>query len=134
MSDQPPPNDPRDPAGQPDPAGQYPPQQPQNPYGAPAYPQQPYGQQPYGQPYGQPVGTNGKAIASLILGICGLVLCGLFGIAAIVVGGNARREMAGTGQAGHGFALAGVVMGWISVALMLVGLLVIVIVVASGSS
>jgi hypothetical protein len=102
-------------------------------YPPPQYPPPPPGQDgPYNQPYGQPPqspypysygpprppGTNGKAIAALVLGIAGLVVCQLVSIAAIVVGSSARRETSQTGQAGYGFALSGLILGWIGVALL----------------
>lgn len=133
MSEQNPPEDPNRPPERPwespDPSSQYPQYPPpppgdSNPYGAPPYP--PYGQSPYQQPYGRPAGTNGKAVAALVLGIVGTVLCPLVGIAAILVAGNARREMAQTGQAGQGFAIAGLVLGWIDVAFIVLFLLLFV--------
>ena len=67
-------------------------------------------------------GTNSKAIIALVCGIAGLALCQLIGVAAILVGGSARREIQVDRQGGYGLALAGVVLGWIAVALT-VGLL-----------
>lgn len=98
----------------------------------PAYAQQPYGQQPYGQPgYGQqpfgvpppPAGNrNGLGTASLVLGILSLVtwfllIGGLFGIIAVVLGalgrGKAKRGEASNG----GMALAGIVTGAVGILL-----------------
>lgn len=62
--------------------------------------------------------TNGKATWSLVLGILSVTLCGLIaGILAIVLGNQARREIAAAGglQGGGGQATVGVVLGWISV-------------------
>jgi hypothetical protein len=65
-------------------------------------------------------GTNGLAITSLVVGILsipGLFLCSgvgvLFGIAALITGGIARRQIKNSGgtQGGGGMALAGMIMG-----------------------
>ncbi|CAN5251915.1 hypothetical protein BH24ACT10_BH24ACT10_01640 [soil metagenome] len=126
---------PQSPYGQP--ADQQPPPYEQQQYGAPAYGQQPgapaYGQQPYGQPayetgrQGPP--RNGLGIAALVLGVLGLltswlVVGGLLGIVAIVLGfigrGRAKRGEATNG----GMALAGIITGALAVlvaALVVVG-------------
>jgi hypothetical protein len=58
-------------------------------------------------------GTNGFAVASLILGIGQLVTLGLTGIPAIILGHTALRRIPHTGEDGNGFAVAGVTLGWI---------------------
>jgi hypothetical protein len=67
--------------------------------------------------------NDDKAVISLVLGILSLVSFSILaGIPAIILG-NASRERirASSGQlTGEGLATAGVVMGWISVALALV--------------
>jgi hypothetical protein len=68
-------------------------------------------------PPGPPTRSNSKATWALILGIVGMVLCGVFaGIPAIVLGHQARKEIAsGRGtQEGRGMATAGFVLGIIS--------------------
>lgn len=68
----------------------------------------------YGAPVpgASPGGTNKKAIWSLVLGILGLVCCGIFtGIPAIILGSMARKETAAGGQQGGGMATAGLVLG-----------------------
>ena len=79
-------------------AGGYPPPYP----GYPAY-----------DPYraGKPLGTNGKAIASLVTALGGLVFCGLPSIAGLILGIIAMRECKRTGQDGYGLALAGTIVG-----------------------
>jgi hypothetical protein len=77
--------------------------------GAPAYGQQP--------PYGPPK-NNGKALWALILGIIGLVCCGIFtGVPAIILGKMGQNEVdASNGtQKGRGMATAGFVLGIIAV-------------------
>ena len=76
--------------------------------------------------------TNPRAVLSLILGAAATALipflsllfapCGwptalLAGIAAIVTGRRARREIAAAGSGGDGLARAGVVCGWTGIAL-----------------
>lgn len=71
------------------------------------------------QPYGgaAPQSTNKKAIWSLVLGILGIVCCGFFtGIPALILGNNAKKEIAAGQGTGSGMATAGVVLGWISIA------------------
>lgn len=61
--------------------------------------------------------TNGKAIASLVCGIGGLVLLPVvLSVLALVFGYRARREMRERpGDGGWGLATAGVVLGWVGV-------------------
>ena len=89
-------------------------------FSAPAYPtpEQPGSQ--WGQPANAPTtpknGTNGNAVAALVLGIIGLpIICPLLApsIIALVLGYRARRQVRETGQEGGGMATAGIVMGWI---------------------
>jgi predicted acyltransferase len=61
--------------------------------------------------------TNGRAIASLVCGIGGLVLLPVvLSVLALVFGYQARRELRERpGEGGGGLATAGVVLGWIGV-------------------
>ena len=146
-----PPGAPPQPAGPPG-YGSQPPAPP------PGYGQPPpgYGQPPpgYGPPspggYGQPPGyggpppppyatygvqpyvarkTNGFAIASLILG--GLWIYWIGSILALVFGyiGKSQIDKSGDTQDGRGLAIAGIVLGWIGVAV----LVVFIIAVAAGA-
>lgn len=70
--------------------------------------------------------TNQKALWSMILGILSLVCCGLLaGIPALILGNSAQKEIAASGgmQTGEGMAKAGVILGWISIALSILGLI-----------
>lgn len=91
----------------------------------------PYGGSGYAQPV-QAAGTNGLAIASLVLGILWLYWLG--SLLAVVFGhialGQIRR--AGGPQSGRGLALAGVILGWVGLAVLAAG--VAVLVSASGDS
>lgn len=79
-------------------------------------------------PYGTPRRTAGKATASLVLALVGLVLCPLIASAAAIwLGHSARREirrrpeeLTGGSQAAWGIAL-----GWVGVALGVVLILLI---------
>jgi putative exporter of polyketide antibiotics len=78
-----------------------------------------------GQPAPQ---QNQKALWAMILGILGIVLCGVFaGIPALILGNNAKKEigMSGGMQTGNGMATAGVVLGWVSIAFTIISILLI---------
>ena len=81
--------------------------------------------------------SSGDATASLVLGILGLVLCPLIcSVLALVFGYKARREIDASGGrvSGRGMATAGVVLGWIGVAIWVAFLLLIIIGLAAGDS
>ncbi|MDT3724202.1 DUF1707 and DUF4190 domain-containing protein [Streptomyces sp. DSM 41972] len=65
-------------------------------------------------PHPQPR-TNGKALGSMVCGILCLATGGLTGIPAVILGHMAQSEIRRTGEAGDGFALTGLVLGWLSV-------------------
>jgi hypothetical protein len=89
-------------------------------YDAPPPPTSPYGA-PYG---GAPTPANSsKPVWSLVCGILGIICCGLLGIPAIILG----RQAASEGHPG-GMAKAGEVLGYIAIALLVLG----VILVAAG--
>src|SRR5512140_3371363 len=69
--------------------------------------------------------TSGKAIASLVLGLLGLFAIPVIGsVLAIVLGGQAKREIAAEPRlGGEGLASAGVILGWVGVGLVMFGLL-----------
>lgn len=92
------------------PSDQYPGQYPGGPYGAPG---------PYGGGMPPAVGTNGKAKAAMILGICGF--CGICAILGIIFGFIAKNEIKKTGQTGDGMALAGIICGiaWLVLSIIL---------------
>lgn len=63
--------------------------------------------------------TEGTAVTALVLGILGIPFCWLLlGIPAIIVGNVAKRKIkADPSLKGEGMARAGVILGWVSVAL-----------------
>jgi Domain of unknown function (DUF4190) len=94
----------------------------------PSYPQSGYGQ--YGGGYA-PVGpprTNGFAIASLVCSIAGL-LFGLGGILGIIFGFVARSQInrSNGAQKGLGLAVAGIVIGFVVIA---IGVIIVIAIVS----
>lgn len=117
MTEQPPPYDPNA-------QGQQPPQG-----WAPQQPQQPGWTPPPGYGYPAPAPqTPGSATTALILGILGLVMCGIFtSLPAIFVGRNAMKEIdASNGQlGGRSTANAGYILGIVGTIVWGLGLLVL---------
>ena len=110
---------------------------PSSPYGA----YQPYVQpqgQPYGQPYGQSYGqsygypavpgTNGMAIASLVVSILAITAClGAPGFIGAILGHVAKGQIRSRHEQGSGLATAGIVIGWLGTALFVVGVVALVL-------
>ena len=71
--------------------------------------------------------TNGFAIASLVLGIVWLYWIG--SILALIFGYVAKRQIdrAGGAETGRGMAIAGIVLGWVGVAVLVAFLLYVVL-------
>lgn len=74
--------------------------------------------------------TNQKAQWSMILGIVSVTCCGIgvvAGIAALVLGNSARKEIEASrgAQAGAGMAQAGVILGGIGIAISLLLLILL---------
>jgi Domain of unknown function (DUF4190) len=84
---------------------------PGQPYPGQQYPGQPYPGQPYpGQPYyGQPPYN--------VLAIVGFVLAFFVSLGAVICGHIALSQIKRTGERGHGLALAGVIIGYVGIAL-----------------
>ena len=69
--------------------------------------------------------TNGKAIASLVLGIIGLTgIPFVASIISLVLGYSARTEIRIQHQKGAELATAGIVLGWVGVGLTAAAILV----------
>jgi hypothetical protein len=71
--------------------------------------------------------TNGKATASMVLGILGLLFLYLIGpVLALIFGYQAKNEIEASGgaQGGRGMAIAGIVMGWIGIGFAILFLLI----------
>lgn len=78
------------------------------------------------------VPTNGKAIGALSCGIATFFTAGATGIPAVVLGHMARGEIRRTGEQGDGMAVAGLVLGWLSIALWLVFAAIMIVAVSSS--
>lgn len=104
----------------------------QTPYPQTGYPQGAYGQtgfgapgysQPYPaggfSPYPAPPKNNGLAIASLVCSIAGLCCCGIGGVLGVIFGFVARGQIkrSGGAQQGSGLALAGIIIGFVCIAI-----------------
>ncbi len=79
--------------------------------------------------------SSSLAVISLISGIASFFIVPLLGaIAAIITGGMAKKEIrASQGRMkGEGMATAGIIMGWINVALMVVGICLTVLILVGG--
>lgn len=122
---------------------QYPPyQDPNAQYQNPQYPNPQfggpqYGNAPYAGGYQVPAATNTLAIVSMVLAILGLTFLPLFAsICAVVCGHIARGQIKRTGEGGSGFATAGLVIGYVTIALfvIIVGAIVIFAIAASNLS
>ena len=90
-----------------------------SPYPPPGYP----GGPPAGWPgygYGPPH-TNGLAIASLVLGLVGWMLCGIGSVVAIVLGYISRGQIKRSWgrETGSGMATAGIILGFAGLAFLL---------------
>lgn len=101
-----------------------------------SYPPPPDQNQGYG--YQSAPQQNQKALWSMILGIVSLFCCGIItGVVAVILGGQAKSEIAqsnGT-QTGEGMAKAGVITGWIGIALTVLGIIAwVLLVVVAGTA
>ena len=93
--------------------------------------------------HGQMLPTSGKAVASMVLGICSIVGCMFYGVPALVCGplaiifakqanGQVRRGEAG--ESSRGMALAGLICGIIGLCLaLLFGGFIIVMIILNGT-
>ncbi|MFJ6982406.1 MULTISPECIES: DUF1707 and DUF4190 domain-containing protein [unclassified Streptomyces] len=80
-----------------------------------------------------PPPTNGKAVGAMICGVLTTMTFGITGIPAVILGHTARNEIRRTGESGDGLAMAGIVLGWISVAGWAFFLAIMFLAVASGA-
>jgi hypothetical protein len=101
----------------------------------PGYPPQGYVQPGYGAP-GQPLPYGGyppsgfasgvsfakEAQTAMILSIIGCICCGILGIIGLIQGYKAKANMQTSGNfEGQGMATAAIVLGWIAIALWVLG-------------
>ena len=100
--------------------------------------QQPQAHQP---PYAPQAETNGFAVASLVCDILGVVFPFIPLVPstlAVILAGRGKRQIDSSGglQTGRGLAVAGQILGWVGIALIVVAVLGLVALVAvfSGGS
>ncbi len=72
-------------------------------------------------------GTNPLAIAALVCGILQVGGVWPIGIVAVILGYKARRQIFETGQGGLGMAQAGLILGYVGIALMVLILLIMIL-------
>lgn len=96
-------------------------------YGPPSMPPPGGG---YGGTYGPVPQTSQKATWSMILGILSLLCCGLLGIASIIMGQQAKGEIAASNGhlTGSGQAQAGFILGIVALSLTALGIVFYVVV------
>ena len=70
--------------------------------------------------------TDGMATASLVLGILGVLCCGILAPIAAIMGFMSRNRIAASGGAigGGGLAMAGLILGIIGTVLWIIGVIV----------
>lgn len=81
------------------------------------------------QPYYQPPKTNGKSIATLVLGIVSIVIpyVGFLpGIVGIILGAMSLKEIKQNGEQGHSMAIGGLVCSIIGTILWGIILLIVI--------
>src|SRR4051812_43416605 len=98
-------------------------------------PPDPYGQPP-GYGYGAARRTEGLAVASLVLGIAGFVVCPLIcSVLAVIFGVQAKNKIRqDPSLQGEGMAQAGFILGIIGLAVGAIFLVIIIIAAANDSS
>ncbi|MGW0823328.1 DUF1707 and DUF4190 domain-containing protein [Streptomyces sp. NPDC002845] len=78
--------------------------------------------------------TNSKAIGSMVCGVLTTMTFGLTGVPAVILGHTARAEIRRNGDGGEGLAIAGLILGWLSVAGWAVFLTLLFVAAASSPS
>ena len=130
MSDQNTPAAPEEqpPAAAPAPPASYPPPAPPAPpaYGAPAAPPA-YGAAPAYTTYPQGPKTNTLAIVSLVSSLVGVFVIPVIGqIVGIITGHMSLSQIKQTGEGGRGLGLAGVIIGWVTLGLAILGIILFI--------
>jgi uncharacterized protein DUF4190 len=107
-----------------------------SPYGAPTGPSYPYpAPGSFGSPWAGGPRTSGLAIASLVCSLGAFVLAGIPSVVGIILGFVARSQIRRSGgtKTGAGLALAGIIVGFAEIALVVVLIVALVLVVQSDS-
>ena len=92
-------------------------------YGAPAAPAYGENAPAYGQ---QPTGpkTNTLAIIALVASIAGFIIWGIGFIAGVICGHISLSQIKKTGEQGRGMAVAGLIIGYVGIALTIIGTII----------
>jgi hypothetical protein len=99
-----------------------------------------YYPQPGYQVVYRPRETEGLAIASLLVScsavpaLCAYGIGGLLGIVGAIMGHVARRRIRANGTDGAGMALAGIIVGWVTTALLVLGIAAVIVLVVLSES
>ena len=98
-------------------------------------PPDPYGGQQPGYGYGAVRRTEGTAVASLVLGIAGIVFCPLIcSVLAIIFGVQAKNKIRqDPSLQGAGMAQAGFILGIIGAVIVGIGIIVLIIAAATSN-
>jgi len=78
--------------------------------------------------------TESFAVAALVLGLLGFVTTFLTAIPAIIFGFLARGRIKRTGNSGGGMALAGIILGFVEVGIAILGIVIAVALIVTGSA
>ena len=69
------------------------------------------------------------AVVSFVFGIASYVVCPVVGaIVAVITGHMARGQIRRTGESGNGFAIAGLILGYVHLVLAVIAIAILVIV------
>ncbi|MEO3750721.1 DUF1707 and DUF4190 domain-containing protein [Streptomyces sp. B6B3] len=74
-----------------------------------------------------PPPTNGNALGALICGLLSPVTWGLTSIPSVVLGHKARAELRHTHERGDGYALTGLILGYLGIAFWILLIVILVI-------
>ena len=86
---------------------------------------------PPGLPIARPKPNDGSAIASLIMGVAAFLVCPLLlGVLAVVFGYIGKRNIEDSGGTlgGESFAVAGIILGWINIAIFAIIAIIVLVV------
>jgi len=90
--------------------------------------------QQWSSPHSAVPESSGTATGSLIAGILSFIVCPIvLSIVAIILGNQAKEEIRASGGriAGEGSAQAGIVLGWISIVVFAITLLLAAVIIAT---
>ena len=83
--------------------------------------------------YPQPRKQNSMALASMIVSICSLVMCGgLPGIVGALLGRAAKKQIRETGEDGESLATVGIIVGWVGFGLAMAVILLYAVLIIGG--